>query len=196
MSARLSVCVMALCGFFVGGVVGISSACSEVGVPCAATSDCDTDEECVFVERESASVCLPRPTARDERTCVLDDDCRRSDGQLWPVDAVCVAGSCRCDGNTYVCSPALFGGNDDSITLEQETVLQDETCRCLARNTTGGSCITSHTCDIGLACVDGVCRVSSDVGQACRSNGDCEADNTECGDFRGGNDIGVCVPRP
>jgi hypothetical protein len=193
---RLSLESMVLFGVVIGVAVGVSSACSEVGDPCAATSDCDTDEECVFVERESASVCLPRPTERDERTCVLDDDCRRSDGQLWPLEAVCVAGSCRCDGDTYICSPDLFGGDDDTVTLEQETVLQDETCRCLARSTTDGSCITSHTCDVGLACVLGVCRVSSDAGQACRNNRDCVAEGTECGDFRGGNDTGVCVPRP
>ncbi len=191
MIVRLSLHSMVLLGV----VIGAASACSGVGDPCASTSDCDTDEECVFVEREGASVCLPRPNTRDERSCVLDDDCRRSDGQLWPVDAVCVAGTCRCAGSTYACSVDLFDG-DENVTLGQEPVLQEETCRCLARSTSGGSCITSHTCDIGLACVNGACRVSSDVGQACRRNGDCEAEGTQCGDFRDNNDVGLCVFDP
>jgi hypothetical protein len=39
----------------------------------------------------------------------------------------------------------------------------------------------------------GACVVATGLGQACSNNGDCTVDDTECGDRRENNAVGICV---
>jgi hypothetical protein len=165
-------------------LVGVLGACFNNGLadeaePCTATADCELTLECVLLDG-NASACLPRPPGRQERTCSVDSDCTLSDGQLWPLEAECIDGRCRCFGDEVFC--------DD---VGADVILEEETCRCLPRGREGDDCITSHTCEIGLACSGGECRsAAGQQGAACGGSNDCEGGT--CSEFRENNDVGIC----
>jgi hypothetical protein len=169
-----------------GAVAGcVSSGTSAVAEACTSTTDCALELECVAVD-DGKSFCLPRPPGREERACQTDTDCTLSDGQLWPVEAECLDGACRCLGAEILCVEDPFDGDGFSVILEEES------CRCLNRGNEGDDCITSHTCGPGLACTNGECRDGRGLpGTACFSSTDCNGD--ACDDFRDGNDVGVCL---
>lgn len=161
------------------------SAVKDFGEACGATDDCGEDGECVIVDDDVAH-CLPRPTARQERSCSVDDDCTLSDGQLWPIETECLDGACRCLGAEILCTAADEGDGDDF-----SVVLEEETCRCVPRGNEGDACITSHTCDVDLACTGGECRSApGEAGAACFT-GDC-GEGLTCSEFRDNNEVGVC----
>jgi hypothetical protein len=164
----------------------LSSTLRDAGDRCDVTADCELELECVIVD-DGASFCLPRPPGREERSCTVDDDCTLSDGQLWPLEAECLDGRCRCLGAEVLCVEE-DGDIDDFFAV----ILEEETCRCIPRGNEGDACITSHTCDIGLACTGGECRSAVEQeGSACRDSDDCSA-TTRCSEFRDNNDVGVC----
>lgn len=172
-------------------VIGVMTGCASSarraeGEACTATEACDVDLECVVVDND-ASFCLPRPPAREERVCSVDNDCILSDDRLWPVETECLDGACRCLGAEVFCEV------DDEFDEDTfSVILEEETCRCVARGNEGDACITSHTCDVGLACSSGECRDAPEQeGSACLNSDDC-SDSTTCSEFRDNNDIGVC----
>ncbi len=145
------------------------------GERCTGSDDCKTTLECVNVDE---NVCLPQPPVREQRTCSADADCTLSDGQLWPVEAECLDGACRCLGVDIEC--------------HFDFILEEETCRCVTRAGEGDACITSHICDVGLACVGGECRSAlGQTGSACSDNDHCSV-GSFCTEFRDNNDVGVC----
>ena len=157
------------------------------GDPCTASDQC-APLECVHLDNGKA-VCLPQPTAREPRSCRNDDACVVSDGQLWPVESECIDGQCRCLSAEIACTADGVGNGFDDDS--GDFVLQEETCRCLPRGAVGDSCITAHTCDVGLACRTGECReATGEPGTACNSDSDCEGGR--CDDFRDGNPVGIC----
>lgn len=156
-----------------------SNGLADAAEPCTATSDCELDLECVIVD-DNERFCLPRPPDRRERSCSVDSDCTLSDGQLWPVETECLDGACRCLGSEFLCEDE-----------EGEYILEEETCRCVNRGAEGDACVTSHTCDVGLACSGGECRNAPEqAGAACLA-GDCP-EGLDCAEFRDNNDVGVC----
>jgi hypothetical protein len=169
----LLLCVVAGCDF---------SGAKDLGEPCEATDECGFDGECVIVG-DDTSHCLPRPPGREERSCNVDSDCTLSDGQLWPVEAECLDGQCRCLDAEVPC-------ND--VDGEADLVLEEETCRCIARGNEGDACFTSHTCEIGLACTSGECRSApGQAGAACGDDGNCGA-GLSCEERRANAGVGVC----
>jgi hypothetical protein len=172
---------LTLCSGLLAGCV--SGGRASEAEPCTSTKDCELALECVRVDN-GASVCLPRPPGREERSCDVDNDCTLSDGQLWPLEAECLDGVCRCLGAEVLC----FDIADDFDTFT--VILEEETCRCVTRGGEGDACVTSHTCDVDLACTGGECRSApGESGAACTSDSDCEGGCTE---FRDNNDVGVC----
>jgi hypothetical protein len=150
---------------------------------CKVTADCELEFECVLVD--DARVCLPRPAGRQERSCSVDSDCTRSDGQLWPVEAECLDGACRCLGAEVLC-------RDEDSQDDYSVILEEETCRCVPRGSEGDPCITSHTCQVELACVRGECRSAPEqLGSACTRDRDC-GEGAICTEFRENNAVGVC----
>lgn len=162
----------------------LSNGLADEAERCSATTDCELPLECVLID-DNTSVCLPRPPGRQERSCRVDSDCTLSDGQLWPVEAECLDGACRCLGAEVLC-------RDEDFADDFSVILEEETCRCVPRGREGDSCITSHTCDTGLACVGGECRSGREqLGSACTLDGDC-GEGATCTEFRENNDVGVC----
>jgi hypothetical protein len=181
---------LTLCSGLLAGCVSYGRA-SEAE-PCTSTEDCERTLECVRVDND-ASVCLPRPPGREERSCDVDNDCTLSDGQLWPLEAECLDGACRCLGADILC----FDDNDEDIDTFT-VILEEETCRCVTRGGEGDACVTSHTCDVDLACTGGECRSAPgesgaaccDDGRSCTRQASCEGGF--CTEFRDNNDVGVC----
>jgi len=155
---------------------------SDDGETCTVTGDCQGGLECVIVDGDQG-VCLPSPTARSPRSCDVDDECRLSTGELWPIESECLSGQCRCLSEEVTCNT-----NDEDIN-DNNLVLEEETCRCVDRGGRGDPCITAQTCQRGLVCAGGECTPGAgETGMAC-VGGDCEGGR--CG-FRPGNDLGVC----
>ena len=145
---------------------GSNNGLAELAEPCTSTQDCEPDLECVILDDDD-SVCLPRPADRQERRCDADSDCTLSDGELWPLEAECLDGACRCLGADINC-----GTEEDGAEL----LLEEETCRCVPVGGEGDACITSHTCEISFACSSGECRNADGAdGSACRADNDCES---------------------
>jgi hypothetical protein len=174
--------VLALVGALQSGC--FNNGLADEAERCTATTDCELPLECVLID-DNASVCLPRPPGRQERTCSVDSDCTLSDGQLWPLEAECLDGACRCLGAEVLC-------REEGFADEFSVILEEETCRCVPRGREGDSCITSHTCDTGLACVGGECRSAPEQpGSACLDDNDC-GNGATCTEYRENNDVGVC----
>ena len=174
-TARLS-SLLVVSLFALATAAGCSAFAAE-GERCVATDDCERALACVIV-RADAAFCLPRPADRGQRSCSADDDCRLSDDQLWPVETECLDGACRCLSSEVRC------GDDEDVPL----VLEEETCRCVARGTEGDACVTSHTCGLGFACTAGECvSAPGELGAACSTSGECT--RGQCLEIR---DFGIC----
>lgn len=126
------------------GLAACLSSLNDEGEFCENRDNCVSELECVVVNDPDA-VCLPIPTEREQRRCTVDADCVLSTGQLWPLDADCIDGFCRCD----------FGFN---CGFETGVAFEPETCRCVPVARFGDPCLSSDTCESGTFCSGGICE--------------------------------------
>jgi hypothetical protein len=121
-----------------------------VGEDCSLSTDCYTDLECVAFRDQR--ICLPRPEERAPASC--DNECLGVE-PLWPVEASCIEGHCRCE-------PTAFDCDVPGTTVDEngDRVVDPATCVCRPRAEGGESC-DGEVCVDGLHCVDGVCVVGN-----------------------------------
>ncbi len=157
----------------------------SLGDECLSYLDCTETQECVYVAGqqdvfgEDLRVCLPTPeTKREAEVCTNTTDCITSGATAWPSDVSCVDSFCRCS-QVFAC--------------KDEEVYEEESCSCVPLGGEGDACVTSFTCDVGLACDKATkqCIPGEGAGTACSSNGDCGPGEVTC-EFRNRLDVGVC----
>ena len=131
--------------------VAAASCQSALGEECSTTSECEAALECVRLD-DGNGWCVPRATERAPRACADDNPCDDARGVLWPLEAACGDGACRCEVNAFDC--AVDGA--DSVD-PGEVVVDPATCVCRRRDASGEPCF-DQTCAAGLSCgPEGTC---------------------------------------
>jgi len=188
--------------------VGSDGALARVGDTCADSSSCNPGLECV-VTFSDANTCLPQPRERAVRSCQIDDDCRRSDGEQWPIESDCLDGACHCNDADKSCDDVCLTDDDCPVSptgkhfrcdgnkcggsKRRPLVLDSATCLCVQLGGVGDRCTTAATCEQfpdGLACSDGRCIPHAPAGASCVLNGGAACAGSCVG--RGEDLLGVC----
>jgi hypothetical protein len=188
--------------------VAVGTSLARVGDNCADSSSCRPGLECVATYSD-ANTCLPQPRERAPRTCQIDDDCRRSDGEQWPIESDCLDGACRCNDVDKSCDDVCETDDDcplgptgqhfrceGSLCLDgagRQLVLDHVTCLCVQLGGVGDRCTSAATCQQfpdGLACSEGRCVSRAPAGASCILNGSVACAGACVG--RGEDLLGVC----
>jgi hypothetical protein len=189
--------------------VGSDGALARVGDTCADSSSCNPGLECV-VTFSDANTCLPQPRERAVRSCQIDDDCRRSDGEQWPIESDCLDGACHCNDADKSCDDDCLTDDDCPVgptgkhflcgsgrCIDSEgrpLVLDGATCLCVQLGGVGDRCTSAATCaqefPNDLACSDGRCVSHAPAGASCLLNGGAACAGSCVG--TGEDRLGVC----